>query len=120
MSEPITTKKIPACGDSWLLEKAAYLITHFQTGVPLFVTGSSNDGVINMATHVGDYTAPLSVDGTFLICIEVAGQLVVQLEDGNDLTITAAQMDAYLGTWYPAKIQKVYKTGSTGSFTSGY
>ena len=82
-----------------------------------------NLGVVNMTTETGDLTPTFSTDHgdhTFRICIETAGPIEVQLADGSDFTITQAQADAYTGQWYPANIIKVYKNGTTGTFSVGY
>lgn len=69
------------------------------------------------APDLGD----LNPDGTFFICIETdAATYVVVLADGTQFTITAAQSTAHLGQWYPARIIKVLKAGTTGSFSVGY
>lgn len=63
----------------------------------------------------------LNPDGTFFITIETDGATyVVVLADGTQFTITAAQSSAYYGQWYPARIIKVIKDGTTGSFSVGY
>lgn len=91
------------------------------TSVPLFVTGTDpNEGVVNMATEGADYvSSKLGPDGTFLICIESPAPIEVQLADGNDFTVTQTQADTYEGDWLPMKILKVYKAGSTGTFSVG-
>ena len=94
--------------------------------VPFFVTGSDPDlggtvnQIIDMTSESGDYVpSALAMDGTFIICIETAAAIEVQLGNGDNFTITAAQATAYLGQWYPAKLAKVYKTGTTGTFSTG-
>ena len=92
---------------------------------PLFVTGADPDiggtanQVVDMTAEAGDY-APADIGGgTFVICIESAAAIEVQLANDTDFTITAVQATAYLGQWYPALIKKVYKTGTTGTFSVG-
>lgn len=94
--------------------------------VPFFVTGADPDisgtvdQIVDMTAEAGDFVAAgLSIDGTFIICIETAAPIVVQLANGDDFTISQAQADAYVGQWYPAKILQVYKTGTTGTFSTG-
>lgn len=67
-----------------------------------------------MTALADDFVADtLSPDGRFRICIETAAAAIeVQLSDGTDFTITAAQAGAYTGQWYPANIRTVYKTGT--------
>ena len=92
--------------------------------VGFFINGTDESvGVVNMAALAGDFTPTFSTDHgdpTFRICIETTGAIEVQLADGSDFTITQAQADAYAGTWYPANIIKVYKSGTTGTFSVGY
>ena len=90
--------------------------------IGFMINGTDPDvGVVNMAVLAGDYdAADLTPDGTFRICIETAAAIEVQLANGTDFTITAAQAGAYTGQWYPANIRKVYKTGTTGTFSVGW
>jgi hypothetical protein len=116
--------EFPECGD---MIPASMVIASESGGLlPLFLTGSDPDiggtvdQIVNMTTESGDFvSAGLSSDKSFMILIETAAPIVVQLLNGDDFTITQAQADAYLGQWYPAKILKVYKTGSTGTFSPG-
>lgn len=87
-----------------------------------FINGTDEGvGVVNMATEAGDYTADtLSPDGTFRICIETSAAIVVELADGTNFTITQVQADNNLGQWLPLNIIKVYKAGTTGTFSVGY
>lgn len=78
-------------------------------------------GVVDMASEAADYVADtLSPNDTFLICIETADVISVQLADGTDFIITATQAGAHLGQWYPANIKKVYKSGTSGTFSVGW
>lgn len=80
-------------------------------------------GIVDMSALADDYTPEFSdfaPDDTFRICLETAGAVEVQLADGTDFTITAAQVDAYLGRWYEANIKKVYKSGTTATFSVGW
>ena len=90
--------------------------------IGLLINGTDEDvGVVDMTTLADDYIAETNnPDGTFRICIETAAAIKVQLADGTDFTITAVQADAYLGRWYDANIRKVYKTGTTGTFSVGW
>lgn len=82
-------------------------------------TNSSLGGVINMAALPGDFVMTNSVE-RFYICIESAGAIAVQLENGDNFTITSVQAAAYLGRWYPASIRRVYKAGTAGTFSFGF
>ena len=92
---------------------------------PIFVTetdadiGGTVNQVIDMTTEAGDYTPADLGEGTFMICIETAAPIEVVIADGNDFTITLAQATAYTGQWYPALLKKVYKSGTTGTFSVG-
>lgn len=115
--------KFPGCGD--LIPTGQMVITESGSSIPFFITGADPDiggtasQIVNMAVEATDYvSAGLDADGTFSIIIETAAPIVVQLAGGDDLTITQAQVDAYLGTAYPAKIKTVYKVGTTGTFTA--
>lgn len=90
--------------------------------VGFFINGTDESvGVVDMTALADDFVADtLSPDGTFRICIETAAAIEVQLSDGTDFTITAAQAGAYTGQWYPANIRTVYKTGTTGTFSVGW
>lgn len=90
--------------------------------IGLLINGTDEDvGVVDMTALADDYIAETNnPDGTFRICIETAAAIVVQLADGTDFTITAVQAGAYTGDWYPANIRKVYKTGTTGTFSVGW
>jgi hypothetical protein len=95
--------------------------------LPLFITGTdpttggTGNQIINMTTESGDYIPEGIASGsTFLILIETAAAIVVQLEDESDFTISAAYATTYLGDWIPMRIKKVYKTGSTGTFSVGF
>ncbi len=92
--------------------------------IGLLINGTDESvGVINMATQPDDYAPTFSdfaPDDTFRICFETAGIIEVQLADGTNFTITAVQVDAYLGRWYEANIKKVYKNGTTATFSVGW
>ena len=92
--------------------------------VGFFINGTDESvGVVNMAALAGDFTPAFSTDHgdhTFRICIETTGPIKVQLADGSDFTITQVQTDNNLGQWLPLNIIKVYKTGTTGTFSVGY
>lgn len=76
--------------------------------VPLAVDYSPDMGAVNP-------------DGTFFIVPETDNAVyVVVLADGTQFTITAVQSHAHLGQWYPARLLKVLKSGTTGSFSVGY
>jgi len=116
--------EMPGCGG--MIPSSFMPILDNGNTVPFFVTGTDPDiggtvgQVINMTTEAGDFTpSALGLDATFIILIETAAAIEVQLSNGDDFTITTAQATAYLGTWYPAKLLKVYKTGTTGTFSVG-
>ena len=90
--------------------------------IGFFINGTDEAvGVVDMTALAGDYVADLnSPDGTFRICIEVAGVIEVQLSDGTDFTITAVQTGANVGQWMPLNIRTVYKSGTTGTFSVGW
>ena len=92
--------------------------------VGFFIKGTDETvGVVNMTALAGDYTPTFSTDHgdpTFRICIETTGPIKVQLADGSDFTITQVQTDNNLGQWLPLNIIKVYKSGTTGTFSVGY
>lgn len=81
-------------------------------------------GIIDMATLSTDFTPTRTADGgTFFLCIETEGVIKVQLAgqaDGEIFTISAAQATAYLGSWYPARVRRVYKTDTTATFSTGF
>jgi len=83
-------------------------------------------GIVDMSTESSDYR----VDSTgvsaefmpkyFYLVPETVGIVVVELEgmgEGDTYTITAAQVDAYLGKALPYKIRRVVKTGTTATFS---
>ena len=94
-----------------------------STAVPFFLTGADPDlggtanQVIDMTTEAADYAPDPFFE--FMICIETAAAIEVQLANGDDFTITAAQATAYLGQFIPYKLMLVYKTGTTGTFSTG-
>jgi hypothetical protein len=93
--------------------------------VPFFVTQTDSDiggtvnQVVNMTAEADDYTPADLGSGTFIICIETDAPIEVQLANGNDFTITQAQATARLGDWVPMLLKKVYKSGTTGTFSVG-
>lgn len=88
------------------------------------INGTDPDlGVVDMTTETGDLVPEFSTDHgdeTFRICIETAAPIKVQLADGSDFTITQVQANNNLGQWLSLNIIKVYKTGTTGTFSVGY
>lgn len=88
------------------------------------INGTDSDiGVINMTTQASDFILDPDTDysdKTFKICIETTGPIEVQLADGSNFTITQIQTDNNLGQWLPLNILKVYKTGTTGTFSVGH
>jgi hypothetical protein len=116
--------QFPECGG--FIPDSEVLASESGGLLPLFVTGADPDisgtvsQIVNMTTEAGDFIpAGLSSDKSFIICIETDAPIEVQLFNGDDFTITQAQSTAYLGQWYPAKILRVYKTGTTGTFSTG-
>jgi hypothetical protein len=97
------------------------------SSLPLFVTGTdpgiggTGNQVINMAAQSGDFIpAGIASGGTFLILIESAAPIVVQLEDDSNFTISTVHATAYLGDWIKMNIKKVFKAGTTGTFSVGF
>ena len=90
--------------------------------IGFFINGTDETvGVVDGSALTADYVADtLSPDGTFRVCIEVAGILNVQLSDGTDFTVTAAVTGANVGQWLPLNIIKVYESGTTADFSVGY
>jgi len=90
--------------------------------IGFFINGTDDAvGVVDGSALSADYVADtLSPDGTFRVCIEVAGVLNVQLADGTDFTVTAAVTGANVGQWLPLNIIKVYESGTTADFSVGY
>lgn len=112
----------PECGE--MIPQSMVIGSESGGLLPLFITGTDPDiggtvnQVVDMTTEAGDYvSAGLSSDKSFIIVIETDAPIEVQLFNGNDFTITQAQATAYKGQPYPAKILKVYKTGTTGTFS---
>jgi len=109
------------CGD--MVPTPLSLVGPGGGSLPFFIEGSdpvlggTGNQVINMTTHVGDYVFPTG--GIFLICIETDAPIKVQLADGTNFTITQAQATANLGFFLPYKLLKIYKTGTTGTFSVG-
>ena len=130
MSTILTTPfKKPECGDMHNLGGLSTItvLRDVLGGILNFIvvgTDSSKVGPINGATMASDYAPTLGTlnpDGSFFICIETDNATyVVELADGTQFTITAAQSHAHLGMWYPARLIKVIKAGTTGSFSVGY
>jgi hypothetical protein len=95
--------------------------------LPLFITGTdpilggTGNQIVNMTTEAADFIpVGIATGGTFLILIESAAAIVVQLEDDSDFTISSAHATTYLGDWILMRIKKVYKTGTTGTFSVGF
>ena len=109
------------CGD--MVPTPLSLVGPGGGSLPMFIegadpdTGGGGSQVVNMVAAAGDYVFPGG--GTFLICIETDAPIKVQLADGSDFTITQAQATANLGYFMPYLISKVYKTGTTGTFSVG-
>ena len=80
-------------------------------------TDKSLGGVIDPGATI-DFIVP-GVD-YFFVNFETVGVLEVQLWDNSLFTITAVQTAAYLGFWYPVAIKKVFKAGTTATFSFGY
>lgn len=88
------------------------------------INGTDEDyGVVDMSALAGDLVPEFSTDHgdpTFRICVETAGVIEVQLADGTDFTVTAAQTGANVGQWLKMNVIKVYKSGTTATFSIGY
>jgi hypothetical protein len=92
----------------------------FVNGTDLAIGGTANQ-IINMTTQVGNFIpSGITAGGTFLILIETAAPIRVQLADGSNFTISLAYATTYLGDWIPMPVLQVYKTGSTGTFSIGF
>jgi hypothetical protein len=115
---------------AWGIECGGMVPTPLSIGgtggsFPLFITQTDSDiggtvyQIVDMTSKAGDYTPADLGSGTFIICIETDAPIEVQLANGSDFTITQAQATAYLGQWYPALLKRVYKTGTTGTFSVG-
>lgn len=114
--------EFPGCGE--MIPQSMVIGSESGGLLPLFITGTDpNIGgtvnqIVDMTTEAADYvSAGLSSDKSFVIVIETDAPIEVQLFNGNDFTITQAQATAYLGQPFPAKILKVYKSGTTGTFS---
>jgi hypothetical protein len=97
------------------------------TPAPMFVTGTDPDiggtvnQIVNMTTEAGDFIPTgIASGGTFLILIESAAPIEVQLADGSNFTISTAYATTYLGDWIPMPLLTVYKIGTTGTFSVGF
>ena len=91
--------------------------------VGFFINGTDEAvGVVDMTALAGDFTPTFTshAGATFRINIETTGAIEVQLADGSDFTITQVQTDNNLGQWLPLNIIKIYKAGTTGTFSVGY
>lgn len=129
MSEPLASPfKKPECGDMFTLggTRVQASIRDVLGGmINLQITGT-DEGVSGPVTApLGADYAPtagtLNPDGTFFIVPETDnGVYCVVLADGTQFTITAVQSHAYLGQWYPARLLRVLKQGTTGNFSVGY
>jgi hypothetical protein len=129
MSEMLESPfKKPECTDMFQLGNTvqSYLRDVLGGLINLQIVGTDPDysGPINGATMASDYipaAGNVNPDGTFFIIIETdAATYNVVLADGSQFTITAAQSTAHLGQWYPARLLRVLKAGTTGSFSVGY
>jgi hypothetical protein len=125
MSDTVNTgyKKME-CGDmhhqdkSMISDTGGGFVNLQIVGTDPLVSGVKTGASITAGT--GNFIpSELNPDGTFLICIETAGQFLVSLFDGSDFIITTVQSTAYLGQWYPARLHSV-NVGTTGDFSIGY
>lgn len=120
--------KKPDCGDMHQLgidKVQAHLRDVLGGLIDLQIVGTDpSQGKPIVAPLADDYEPALSTlnpDGTFMIIPETDNAVyVVALADGSQFTITAVQSHAYLGQWYPARLLKVFASGTTGSFSVGY
>jgi hypothetical protein len=85
-----------------------------------FINGTDRSAgtVIDMTVLASDFSLPNNQ--YFFINPETVGIVEVQLFDGSLFTITAVQTAAYLGFWYPVAIIKVFKAGTSGTFSFAY
>lgn len=119
----------PDCGDMHQLgisKVQAHLRDSLGGLIDLQIVGTDPDlgGKPVSVPLAVDYEPDLgnvNPDSTFMILPETDNAVyVVVLADGTQFTITAVQTHAYLGQWYPARLLKVLKSGTTGSFSVGY
>ena len=96
------------------------------SSVPFFITGTDPaigggaSQIVDMTTEAGDFVpTKTGPGGTFLLIIETDAPIKVLLPDGSDYTISQAMATAYLGTPIPMLVVKVYKSGTTGTFSVG-
>lgn len=130
MSEVISSPfKKPECGDmhqSGVTKVQAHLRDALGGLINLQVVGTDPDIVqpIDGNAMTEDYVPTagnVNPDGTFFITIETdAATYTVALADGSLFTITPTQSTAHLGQWYPARLLRVYASGTTGLFSVGY
>lgn len=130
MSEIESTPfKKPDCGDmhqSGISKVQAHLRDVLGGLINLQVVGTDEDTPqpVDGLALVSDYEPAegnVNPDSTFFITIETDNaSYAVKLADGHPFTITPTQSHAYLGQWYPARLLKVYATGTTGSFSVGW
>lgn len=131
MSEVYQTPfKKPVCGDMFNLGGKSVTVTQLKDvlggliNLQIVGTDPDNPNPINGAAMADDYIPAegnVNPDGTFFIVPETSGATyAVVLADGTQFLITATQSTAYLGQWYPARLLRVLKAGTTGWFSVGY
>jgi hypothetical protein len=100
------------------------VINELGNYVGFFINGTDETvGVVDMTALAGDFTPTFSTvhgDNTFRVCVETDGVIEVQLADGTDFTVTAVQTANNLGQWLPLNIIKIYKAGTTATFSVGW
>ena len=91
---------IPECGG--MIPASFMPILDNGGTIPFFLTGTDpHVGVVDGSALAADYTPPaghLGLDKTFMICIEVAAPIVVQLQSGEDFTITTVSGNSISGS----------------------
>jgi hypothetical protein len=118
----------PDCGDMHQLggKVQAHLRDSLGGLIDLQIVGTDPDlggkpVTVPLAVDYEPDSGNVNPDGTFIIVPETDNAVyIVVLADGTQFTITAVQSHAYLGQWYPARLLKVLKSGTTGSFSVGY
>ena len=107
------------CGD--MVPTPLSLVGPGGGSVPLILEGADPDiggtgsQIINMSSYGTDYVFPGG--GSFLIVIENPAPIEVQLANGDNFTISQVVADTYKGDWLPMLIKKVYKSGTSGTFS---
>lgn len=97
------------------------IVSASGASMPMFVTGTDPaiGGTVNQVVDMTAEAADYDPGFEFVILVESAAPIEVQLANGDNFTISTVHATAYLGDWIPEKLLKVYKTGTTGTFSVG-